>query len=51
MLSSDVPSAAYRGGEVIAVSIRDHSTSGVGGQQQAPAALLSEKWPCAHCTG
>jgi hypothetical protein len=51
MLSSHVPSAAYRGGEVIAVSIRDLSTRGVGGQQQDPAALLLEKGPCAHFTG
>jgi hypothetical protein len=51
MLSSYVPSAANRGGEVIAVPIRDLSTRGVGVQQQAPAALLPEKGPCAHCTG
>ena len=51
MLSSHVPRAAYRGGEVIAVSIRVLSTRGVGGQQQDPAALLLEKGPCAHFTG
>jgi hypothetical protein len=51
MMSCDVPSAAYREGDVIAVSIRDLSTRGMGGQRQAPAALLPEKGPCAHCTG
>jgi hypothetical protein len=51
MLSSYVPSATCRGGEVIVVSIRDLSTRGVGGQPHAPAALLPEKGPCIHCTG
>jgi len=51
MLSSYVPSAACRGGEVIAVSIRDLSAREVGGQQKAPAALLPENELCAHCTG
>jgi hypothetical protein len=46
-----VPSAACRGGEVIAMSIRDLSTRGMGGQPQAPAAMLLEEGPCTHCTG
>jgi hypothetical protein len=51
MLSSYVPSAAYRWGEDIAVPIRDLSTRGVGAQQEAPAALLPEEELCAHCAG
>jgi len=43
MLSSYVPSAAYRGGEVIALPIRDLSTRGVGVQQQTSAALFQKR--------
>jgi hypothetical protein len=42
MLSSNVPSAAYRGGEVIAVYIRDLSTRG-GGVNNRPRSLCSRK--------
>jgi hypothetical protein len=49
MLSSYVPHIAEM--KIITVPIRDLSTRRVDAQKQAPAALLVEKGPCAHCTG